>query len=339
MTLVTFSQRYLSPLEAEMKSIVDSDDDRLAALFGMLHYHLGWADRDFRPVTTAAGKRIRPMLCLLVCEACGGSWEQALPAATAIELLHNFSLIHDDIEDGDTKRRGRATLWTIWGEAQAINAGDALFSLSQLALLRLIERGVPAATVVQAVTIFNTTCVALTGGQHLDIGFEGQDDVTVADYLAMVRGKTAALLTCTCQLGALIAGSEPAQREAVAQFGLNLGLAFQVRDDILGIWGDPAVTGKPAGADIARRKKSLPVVHGLSVSAEFRELLRQNTREANEVSWATRLLEESGSRAFAESLCAEYHAQALEGLQRADLSGAAAEAIAALTQTLLTRDY
>lgn len=339
MTFAAFSQRYLPPLEAEMRVVVASDDDRLAALFGMLHYHLGWADQDFHPVTTSAGKRIRPTLCLLVCEACGGCWEQALPAAAAIELLHNFSLIHDDIEDGDAQRRGRATLWTIWGEAQAINTGDALFSLSELAILRLVERNVPAAIVVRAITTFNRTCVALTGGQHLDIGFEGRDDVTVADYLAMVRGKTAALLTCTCQLGALIAGAEPAQHEAMAQFGLNLGLAFQVRDDILGIWGDPGVTGKPAGADIVRRKKSLPIVHGVSASAEFRELIHRGTLQTADVAQAAHLLEKAGSRAFAESLNAEFHAHALEGLQRADLSGAAAEAIAALVETLLTRDH
>lgn len=338
MTLAAFFLRYLPPLEAEMKAVVNTDDDRLSDLLGMLRYHLGWADQNFSPTTAPSGKRMRPMLCLLLCEACGGLWEQALPAAAAIELLHNFSLIHDDIEDGDETRRGRPTLWTIWGEAQAINTGDALFSLSQLAMLRLMERGVPAATVIQAQTLFNKTCLALTGGQHLDIGFEQRNDVTVDDYLAMIRGKTAALVTCSCELGALIADASPVQREAVVQFGLNLGLAFQVRDDILGIWGNPDLTGKAAGADIARRKKSLPIVHGMSASDEFRGLIQQEPFESSDVALATRLLEQSGSRSFAEALCAEYHAQAHEGLQSANLSGAAADALGALTQTLLARD-
>lgn len=191
MSLEPFLTRYLPPLEAEMRAVVQAADPRQAMLFGMLHYHLGWADAAFNPCRTETGKRIRPILCLLACEACGGDWQQALPAAAGVELLHNFSLIYDDIEDHDETRRGRPTVWALWGEAQALNAGDALFALAQLALLRLSERSVPAATIVTAQTLFNQTCVALTCGQHLDIGFESRTSVPVAEYLAMIEDRGA----------------------------------------------------------------------------------------------------------------------------------------------------
>jgi geranylgeranyl diphosphate synthase type I len=338
MSLESFFSHYLPPLEAEMRAVVQSTDPRQAALFGMLHYHLGWADAAFNPCHTETGKRIRPVLCLLTCAACGGDWQQALPAAAGVELLHNFSLIHDDIEDRDRTRRGRPTLWALWGEAQAINAGDALFALAQLALLRLPERGVPAATVVTAQTLFNQTCVALTGGQHLDLGFESRDAVPVADYLAMIEGKTAALAACSCELGALVAAVPEAWRASLRAFGRHLGLAFQMRDDVLGVWGDPAITGKPAGADVARRKKSLPILHGLEQSETLRALLAQSALDEADVCRATELLDEAGSRAFAERLAHEHHARALAALEEASLPGHAAQALHGLAQALLNRE-
>jgi geranylgeranyl diphosphate synthase type I len=338
MPLEPFFTRYLPSLEAEMRAAVQATDPRQAALFGMLHYHLGWADAAFSPCRTETGKHIRPVLCLLSCEACGGDWQQALPAAAGVELLHNFSLIHDDIEDRDRTRRGRPTLWALWGEAQAINAGDALFSLAQLALLRLPERGVPAATTVTAQTLFNQACMALTGGQHLDLGFESRDTIPVAEYLAMIEGKTAALVACACELGALVAVAPDARRASLRAFGRHLGLAFQIRDDVLGVWGDPAITGKPAGSDIARRKKSLPILHGLEQSAALRALFAQEKLTEADVYRATELLEESGSRASAEGLAHEHHIQALAALEETSLPGRAASALHNLAQMLLNRE-
>jgi len=345
-SLRTFFDRYLPPLVAEMRAVVQTADPRHAGLFGMLRYHMGWVDAAFNPCQARTGKRVRPVLCLLVCEACGGDWEQALPAAAAVEFMHNFSLIHDDIEDRDETRRGRSTVWALWGEAQGINAGDTLSALAQLALLRLSERGVPATTVVAAMCLFNRTCVALTGGQYLDIGFESRADVSIEDYLAMVEGKTAALVACACEMGGLVAAApDPSadsghgvRREHLRSFGHHLGLAFQVRDDILGIWGDPAVTGKPVGADVVRRKKSLPILHGLEQSAELRALLAQETLSETDVHRATELLQETGSRAYTEQLAREHHAQALAALEEASLQGAAAQALHELAQTLLGRE-
>jgi geranylgeranyl diphosphate synthase type I len=321
-----------------MQAITQTADPRLADFFGMIRYHLGWADARLNPCQARTGKRVRPVLCLLSCEACGGDWEQALPAGAAIELVHNFTLIHDDIEDRDETRRGRPAMWTLWGDAHAINAGDALFALSNLSLLLLAERGVPAATVVAAGCLFNVTQLALTGGQYLDIGFEDRDDVSVEDYLAMIEGKTAALVACSCQMGALIADASDVQCESLREFGRHLGLTFQMRDDILSIWGDPALTGKTAGADIARRKKSLPILHGMERSEELGALLRQDTLEEPDVQHATEMLEESGSREYAEQLAHQHHTQALAALEEANLEGPAAQALHELAQMLLKRE-
>ena len=338
MSLETFFTRYLPPLEVEMRAVVQSADPRHAGLFGMLRYLLGWADASFNPYQVRTGKRVRPVLCLLACETCGGDWEQALPAGAAIELMHNFTLVHDDIEDEDETRRGCPAVWTLWGKAQAINAGDALFGLANFALLRLAERGVPAKAVLAALSLFNRTELALTCGQHLDIGFENRDNVSVGDYLAMIEGKTAALVACACEMGALIAAASDTRRENLRSFGHHLGLAFQMRDDILGIWGDPSVTGKPKGADIARRKKSLPILYGLEQSEEVRGLLAQETLTPADVHHATELLQDAGTREYVEQLAQEHHAQALAALEEVNLQGPAAEALHELAQKLLNRE-
>ena len=338
MTLESFFERYIPPLDAEMRAIVKTSDPRHADFFDMMRYHLGWVDAEFNPCHLPTGKRIRPVLCFLCCEACGGAWEQALPAGAALELMHNFTLIHDDIEDRDETRRGRPTVWALWGEPHAINAGDAHFSLSNLALLLLAERGVPAKTVVAACCLFNITQLALTCGQYLDIGFESRDNVSVGDYLAMIEGKTAALAACSCEMGALVAGASDEQRENLRAFGRHLGLTFQMRDDILGIWGDPAHTGKPAGADIARRKKSLPILYGLERSEELCALLAQSALSTDEVSRATQILETVGSREYTHQLAQQHHVQALGVLEQVNTQGAAAQALHELAQMLLTRE-
>ncbi|MFN2269990.1 MAG: polyprenyl synthetase family protein [Anaerolineae bacterium] len=338
LSLQDYFDRYLPPVEAEMQAIVKASDPRHENFFGMMRYHLGWADADFSPCEARSGKRVRPVLCLLSCEACGGDWEQALPAGAAVEIMHNFTLVHDDIEDRDETRRGRPTVWTLWGDAHAINVGDAMFALSNLSLILLAERGVPASIVVAACCLFNITQLALTGGQYLDIGFENRDNVSVEDYLVMIEGKTAALAACSCEMGALIAGASDEQCEHLREFGRNLGLTFQMCDDILGIWGDPERTGKPAGADIARRKKSLPILHGLERDQELRALLGQEELSTSDVRRATELLERAGSREYAHQLAQEHHAQALTALEEADLKGPAVQALYELEMMLLNRE-
>ncbi|HEC34617.1 MAG TPA: polyprenyl synthetase family protein [Chloroflexi bacterium] len=337
MTVQSFLDRYFSAIEAEMRTVVNSTSLELHDLYGYLHYHLGWADEEFRPVGGHAGKRLRPAFCLLTCEACGGDWEQALPAAAAVELLHSFSLIHDDIEDGDTTRRGRPAVWALWGVPQAINAGDALYALAHVALLRLADRGLAAETVIAALQLFNRACLRLTEGQFMDIRFESQENVSTNAYLLMVEGKTTALLAASCELGALVADAPLLQREHMRAFGHHLGLAFQIQDDLLGIWGDPQVTGKPVGSDLLRRKKTLPIVHGLQRSEPLRALLAQADLSSDDVDRAVELLEDVGSRAFATHEAQQHTDRALVALDAADLQTPAADALRELALRLLNR--
>jgi geranylgeranyl diphosphate synthase type I len=292
---------YLPWIEAEMRAVLASDDSAVAEHYGMMQYHLGWLDPDLRPTDAPAGKRIRPLLCLLACAAAGGDPQTALPAAAGLELLHNFTLIHDDIEDNSPTRRHRPTAWTLWGMPQACNAGDGMFSLAHLAFSHLSQRGVPAATVLQAIHIFDETCVVLTEGQFLDLAFEQRLDVTPAEYFHMIAGKTGALLAAAPQLGALVAGAVPDVVTAYRQYGALLGRAFQLQDDILGIWGDEAATGKSAASDILSKKKSLPVVYALShatIGARLRALYAGPPFTWADVPVVLELLDAAGAREF-----------------------------------------
>ena len=329
--------RYLPALDAELRRVVDLRSDGPPLLYGMLRYHLGWVDSGFRPVQEDSGKRIRPVMLLLAAEASGGDWQQALPAAAAVELLHNFTLIHDDIEDRDTLRRGRATLWSIWGIAQAINAGDALFALSYLALLELTSRGTTPERVAAAAQQYTEAVISVTEGQCLDLAFEEEQIVDEAVYLEMIRGKTAALMGLAAELGGIIAGAPEGNPPALREFGEALGMAFQMNDDILGLWGDPAATGKPVASDIRKGKKTLPILHGLTESPALRDLLVLPAPTDVDVQHALKELDRVGSRAYAEDRAAGYHRQALEALDRSGGAGNAQQALRDLVQRLVNR--
>lgn len=328
----TFFKEWMPLLEAEMRAAVGEPAHPSERLFyGMLAYHLGWVDAQLRPARQDAGKRIRPMLCLLACAACGGDPAQALPAAAAIELLHNFSLIHDDIQDRSETRRGRPTVWALWGIAQAINAGDALFTIAHQALWRLQERGVPAERILDVAERFDAACLMLTRGQHFDLLFEEATRVSIEEYLEMIRGKTAALLRAAMGIGARLADQPPENLEA---FGEALGMAFQIQDDLLGIWGDPAVTGKPAADDLRARKKTLPVILAMDRIPEFAERYRD---PQTSLELLLQDLERSGARAEAEAMAAVFTQQAMAALERAGLRNPYGEALRDLARALLSR--
>jgi geranylgeranyl diphosphate synthase type I len=329
-----YFERYLPLIEAEMRRVIGGEDGVFVRHYGMLRYHMGWVDRHMQPAVVNSGKRIRPVACLLACEAVGGVVDDALPAAAAVELLHNFSLIHDDVEDDSPTRRHRPTVWALWGVPQAINAGDAMFTLARLALHGLAGRPVSAAVAMDACTVFDYACLRLTEGQYLDMSFEGRLDVTVDEYLAMIGGKTAALLSGSLELGALVGGADQATRGHLAEFGRSLGLAFQMEDDILGIWGDEAVTGKSAASDILARKKSLPVVYALE-NLWAGEALRVRYAEPIEpvdVPAVLELLAKAGAQEYATQAAHEAHLQALQALESSGVLANGNEAGKALLQ-------
>jgi geranylgeranyl diphosphate synthase, type I len=222
-------------------------------------YHLGWTDEAGLPSGASGGKAVRPALALLSAEAAGAAPEVGVPGAVAVELVHNFSLLHDDLMDGDLERRHRRTVWAVWGASSAILTGDAMLALAQEVLL---DSASPFA--IQAARLLATATRELIRGQVLDLAFERRAGVSLAECQDMAAGKTGALLSASAAIGAVLAGAPPSTVDALAEFGSQLGLAFQLIDDVLGIWGDPAVTGKPVFSDLRARKKSLPVTYVLA---------------------------------------------------------------------------
>lgn len=341
--IASFSKRWIPEVETYMRQMVRGEREELRGLYGMLRYHLGWEDQQGRPDSAPAGKRIRPLVVLMACQAAGGDPQSAIPAAAAVELLHNFSLIHDDIEDRSPTRRHRTTLWHWMGEAQAINAGDTMFSLARLALLGLRHTGVAPERLLDAQRLFDLTCLHLTEGQYLDIGFETRTDVALPEYLTMIAGKTAALLAASAQLGALVAGADDTVSGHYWRFGHELGLSFQVQDDILGIWGDEAQTGKSAASDILTRKKTQPVLYALEQPGPYAQALRAYYTADRDLTPADLpmvldLLDRLGAREHAEEAARRHVEAALAALAQTGGEQAGITRLAELASKLVGRN-
>jgi geranylgeranyl diphosphate synthase type I len=328
-------ERYRSEIQAEMKSLIDLT----SPLFPLMGYHLGWVDQRGQPRSGYGGKMLRSTLCLLACEAVGGSWRRALPAAAAVELVHNFSLIHDDIEDGSPQRRGHPTLWHLWGQPLAINAGDAMHTLSHLALLRLEERGVQPEKVLLAVRLLDESCLRLCEGQHLDLCYQNRLDIEVNDYLKMISGKTATLFQCSLKLGALLGADDRELVECLGRFGHNLGLAFQIRDDIIGIWGQEKVSGKSSVSDIQEMKKTLPIIYGLAKDKELSMIYRKEALDGDDLVSVPRILGRVGAQAYAQDVAQRYYDEALSELQSASIPSPAKEEFEMIADFILKRGY
>ncbi len=246
----------LAAIDEEIRSVLTQAEPALQPFYGMMLYHLG-LDVAERP---GSGKRLRPLILVLLYEALAGGIRPALPAAAAIELLHNFTLIHDDIEDQDPTRRHRPTVWSVWGVPQAINAGDGMYAASRLAVHRLRARGIAADGVLEFACLLDQACVQVCEGQFLDISFESRTDVTAERHRGMVAKKTGALFSAAAEGAAVLGRNDRDLREALVRFGADFGQAFQAHDDLLGIWATTERTGKVEMNDIAKRKKTLPVV-------------------------------------------------------------------------------
>ncbi|MFI6956480.1 polyprenyl synthetase family protein [Nocardia sp. NPDC050408] len=301
----------------------------------MAGYHYGWWDSTGAPVRGSSGKSLRPMLVFATAVACGAAEGPAVPAAVALQLVHDFSLIHDDVLDGDHTRRGRATVWSIWGVADAILLGDALHALA----IQVLSAGLPAQIAGEALARLEAAVIEMCRGQCEDCRFEVSPTVGIDDYVRMAAGKTAALMGCACALGALCAGADARTVDAMDAFGRELGLAFQFVDDVLGIWGDPTITGKPVGGDIARRKRSLPVVAALAAdtdeAAELSRMYRSDgTLDPSAITRATMLIELTGGKETAEQRAAQQIAAALALLPEQPSTGD----LTALAQMIGRRD-
>jgi geranylgeranyl diphosphate synthase type I len=339
--LPDFVSSHHDKVQAELKQIIGGN---ASALYSMLRYHLGWQDENGHLYYEKSGKLVRPTLCLLSCQAVGGSISQILPAAAAIELIHNFSLIHDDIEDTSYERHHRPTVWKLWGQSQAINAGDSMLTLACLALLRLKQNGVADGKIIHSAQMLTETCLQLCEGQYLDIAYENRLDITIDDYLNMITKKTAALIAASTSLGAYLGTEDEETVNYLHQFGRELGLAYQIRDDFLGIWGVEQSTGKSAESDISQKKKTLPVVYGLQNSkGEDREkltkLYSQEYIQGKDISEVVRILDQLGARDYARELTEQYYHRALAQLDASKLELARQAPLREAARFLVERDY
>jgi len=342
-TIQSTLQRYQNEIEAALRRALSqasetathrgvADTTDLLSFYGQMQYHLGWVDANFLPVTGYPGKLLRPTLLLLAYEGAGAEGEtaemtgssnylrRALPAAAAIELTHNFTLIHDDIEDGDAKRHHRATLWKQWGVPQAINTGDGMFALARLTLWDVVDEGVEAAVAVRLGAVLDRAFLVLSEGQHLDISFEARQDVSVSMYIDMIRRKTGALMGCAAEMGALLGTCDEETIARLRNFGNAMGVAFQVRDDLLGVWASTAESGKTVAGDIYRRKKSLPVLHALEhANAHDQQFLRavytqESAVTSEQVQEILTIFEHTETQAYCRQFLAEQCRLAHEAL-------------------------
>ncbi len=334
--------RYQSSIDPVLAAVVDRLSPELRKI---ARYHLGWADPDGRPVTASRGKGIRPALALLGAQAVGASVDAGLPGAVGVELVHNYSLIIDDVIDADIERHHRPTVWTLFGVSQAIIAGEALQVLAHQVLLEApAETGVAASAALAAATS------AMIAGQSDDIAFELRRDVTIEQCVAMSSAKTGALLGCAASIGAILAGASDDAVAALRAYGLHLGLAFQAVDDVLGIWGDPARTGKPQGSDLRYRKKSMPIVYALSTDGPQLEELRSLVfgpavtvdapppLSTYEVARAVRLIEASGAGEWAVTEAKSNLDAALGAIESAPLEANARRELAELAVFVVERE-
>jgi geranylgeranyl diphosphate synthase type I len=304
----------------------------------LVRYHFGWADPDGRPVAGGQGKAIRPALAMLSAEAAGAPAAAGVPGAVAVELVHNYSLIHDDVIDGDHERHHRQTVWSRFGIGQAIIVGDALVTL---AFEVLLDTAGPHAR--EAATALVRATDSIIAGQAADMAFERRSAVTVQECAAMERAKTGALLACAAAIGAVVAGAPPPLVRALEEFGTNLGLAFQAVDDVLGIWGRSELTGKPVASDLRQQKKTMPIVYALEagngIATELRRLLAAHTLSEQDLARATALIEEGGGRRRTEQAAADHFDRALGSLAAVSLATPVRDELVALARFVVDRTF
>ncbi len=341
--------RYRSAIEQEMRTVVG---DAEPLLYRIIRYHLGWQEPGGQPGPGSGGKALRPTLCLLACGAVSadGGWQQALPVAAALELIHNFSLVHDDIQDQDRERHHRPTVWTIWGVPQGINAGDGLWALANRSFLRAAERQVEPAVLLRAYGMLNDACMTMIEGQALDLAFEeqraagdGLAPVSVEAYLDMIARKTGALLAAALGIGALIGSGDTLTAAAFHRFGAQLGRVYQVHDDLLGIWGQADRTGKPAASDIRRRKQSFPMVYTFNhadpdARAALASVYAAPEMTDEDVRRAVAAMEACGAREAGMAVTTTAHAEAVALLEVLPVNNQVRTELRAVLDFLIERD-
>ena len=336
--------RSQSLVRAEMEAVLSG---RVLPFYDMARYALGWQEADGRPRADGGGKGMRPTLCLLGAaglDASEAGRARALAGAAAVELVHSFSLVHDDIQDQDVERHHRPTVWKAWGVAQGINVGDALREMAQMALDRAQQAGAAAATVLAAQRLLNRAALEMIEGQYLDLRFEHEPDVGVEAYLDMIRRKTGAMMGCSLALGGILGGADAGLATRMDRAGRRLGLCFQIRDDYLGVWGDSARTGKSSDNDIRRRKKTYPVVTAVMAADtdtrhELRRLYAQPSLDDADAAAVRQILTDVDADGATQRAAEAEHAAFLEEMRGCALRPEAAAELEEIARFILDREH
>ena len=333
-------QRYRANIS---RSLRDSLSQQHSDVYDMLRYYMGWVDENGRPHEAMEGKALRPTLCLFACEAVGGGLEIAMPSAVALEFIHNFSLIHDDIQDRDEIRHNRKTLWAVWGDPKALVAGNVLRVVADECLHQLLDSGLDYDRALAAGTLLTEAYLEMIEGQYLDLQFEGRHDISMSDYLNMISRKTGALIRCSLNLGAVVGAQEQGVRDAFKESGRAMGYVFQIIDDVLGVWGDEETTGKPVGADIRRKKNSYPVVYTMGTAKDkdqkmLNEIYEKDELDDSDVDSVLAVMDRLDVKNQAQQEAEKYANVALESLAPVELSREARQEVEDLAHFLLVRD-
>ena len=297
-------------------------------------------DQLYEPIAyhmALGGKRIRPVLTMMACDAMGGDSSKALDAAVGLEMFHNFTLLHDDVMDNADVRRGKPTVHRRWNDNTAILSGDTMLTIATQYIAKTGNW--------QVMDLFNKTAIEIYEGQQWDMDFEVRNDVTVDEYINMIRLKTSVLLGCALKTGALIAGAEENQADLMYQAGVDMGLAFQLRDDVLDVWGDPVSFGKEIGGDIMNNKKTFLLINAMRLvqgddADELRHWLNDPyaTRD-NKVAGVTALYERLGTRQLAEDAITDYNNRAVAAFTQVNMSDEDKKTFIQLANQLAGRNY
>jgi geranylgeranyl diphosphate synthase type I len=340
---VVFEQ-IVADVDAEMRAIRADQSAISPIMWEIVDYQFGWDLTEPEGAKKSAGKKIRPVLMALVAKAIAGRYEHVLPAAASLEFLHNFTLIHDDVMDRSEERRHRPAVWTRWGQTQAINAGDGLYALANLAIVRLLQAGIPAEKAVTAFETLSRACLWTAEGQMLDIDFETRAVVSPEEYITMITNKSATLIEAAARIGALLSTDDQAVVDAYTRFGRNLGVAFQVRDDYLGVWGDEVTTGKSTVSDIREKKKAYPVLVGFERAsredlAELCRIYALDTLSEGDIERVLAILDRAQAAEQTDAIAQEYYDAALNHLALAGLENETQNLIRHYAMFLIRRDY
>lgn len=314
--------QYGEPIENELKKIFEERD---GLLYKMIQYQLGWIGEDGTSIDEWEGRRLHPNLCLAACESLGGNLTTAATCATAIEFMYNFSLVHDDVQDGTPNRRDKPTLWWLWGPAQAINAGNGLHALARLSLMRLKKNGIADSVVMKAMQILDDACLKLCEGQHMALEFQERLDVSTDAYFNMVKGKTGALMSCAMQLGALTATQDENTIEAFGECGIQIGTAHQIKSDVLDLW-ERRETDVHSG-ELLTKKKTFPIVWTLEngdfkLKRELGSIYFKRVLNKEDLNNIVSLLDSVNAKKTSKDTIETYYAQVLNRLKDLEMSSA-----------------